>query len=112
MALMSQQALSSILNATYSAPTTSDTVTPDSGLVLHVKVGGTATTITIVVPGNQPYTGTATGDLSSGSISNTERFFFLSPANNVLPDPTTGLINVTYSQVTGVTAALLKVGTT
>jgi hypothetical protein len=105
MALMTAQSVSALTNATFSAPTTSDTITPDSGLILYVKVGGTATTITMVVPGNQPYTGTAITDATSGSITSTERQFGIT---RDLIDPATGLVNVTYSQVTGVTAALLK----
>jgi len=107
MALMTPQAMTQIHNATFSAPTTSDTVTPDSGLLLYVKVGGTATTITVVVPGNQFYSGTATTDPTSGSVTSQDRQIYLPPQ---LADPATGLITVTYSQVTGVTAALLKVG--
>lgn len=106
MALMSPQAISSVITPSFAAPTTSDTIRPDGALILYVKVGGTATTVTVVVPGNQPYSGTATSDLSTGSITSTERAFYI-PAS--IADPTTGLVTVTYSQVTGVTAALLKV---
>ncbi len=107
MALMSAQAISSVITPSFATPTTSDTITPDTGLILYVKVGATATTITIVVPGNQTYVGSALPDLSTGSISNTERAFFIN--KDVLTDSSTGLINVTYSQVTNVTAALLKI---
>lgn len=106
MALMSAQAVSSVITPAFTTPTTSDTVTPDEGLLLYVKVGGTATTVTIVIPGNQEYTGTALPDLSTGSITSTERVFNLS--NRTLIDPATNLITVTYSQVTGVTSALIR----
>jgi hypothetical protein len=105
MALMSTQPISSVLTPTFSAPTTSDTISWESGLLLYVKVGGTATTVTVVIPGNQPYSGTATSDLSTGSITSTERVFHI-PRDAV--DTTTNLVTVTYSQVTGVTAALFK----
>lgn len=105
MALMTAQAITGMHTVTYSAPTTSDTITPDTGLILDVRVGATATTITMVVPGNQPYSGTAITDQSSGSISNAARHFAIT---RDLIDPATGLVTVTYSQVTNVTAALLK----
>lgn len=107
MALMTSQAVSSVITPSFTTPTVSDTITPEPGLLLYVKVGATATVITVVVPGNQYYSGTATTDLATASISNTERAFFL-PRD--IQDPTTNLITVTYSQVTGVTSALLKVG--
>jgi hypothetical protein len=105
MALMTAQAVTGLNNVTFSTPTTSDTITPDTGLILYVKVGVTATTITVVVPGNQVYTGTAITDATSGSITSTERQIAIT---RDLVDPTTGLVTVTYNQVTNVTAALLK----
>ena len=107
MALMVSQAQTGLQTPTYSTPTTSDTITYEPGLLLYVKVGGTATTVTMVVPGNQVYTGTAITDASTGSISNADRTFFIT---RDLIDTSTNLITVTYSQVTAVTAALLRVG--
>ncbi len=106
MALMTVQAVSSVVTPNFTTPTTSDTIAPDSALALYVKVGATSTTITLVVPGNQPYSGTATTDVVVSSVTNTERIFFLNPA--ILTDPATGFITVTYSQVTNVTSALFK----
>lgn len=105
MALMSQQAISSVITPSFAAPTTSDTITPDSGLILYVKNGATSSTVTVVIPGNQAYSGAATTDLVA-TFSNSERAFFI-PA--YLADPATGLITVTYSSVATVTAALFKV---
>lgn len=105
MALMSAQAISSVITPSFAAPTVSDTITPDSGLILYVKNGATSSTVTIVVPGNQVYSGTATTDLTA-TFSNSERAFYIP---EYLKDPTTGLISVTYSSVATVTAALLKV---
>jgi hypothetical protein len=107
MALMTPQAVTSLANLTFSAPTTSDTITPDDGLILYVKVGATATTITVVVPGNQPYTGTAIADASSGSISNTERQIGIT-RDLIDSSLTPPAVTIQYSQVTGVTAALMK----
>jgi len=107
MALMTPQPIASVITPAFTTPTTSDTITFDSGLILYVKVGVTATTITVILPGNLPYTGTAVPDLSTGSISSTERAFFISAKDTV--DPATNLVTVTYSQVTNVTSALLKI---
>jgi len=106
MALMSPQAISSVITPSFSTPTTSDTITYTSGLVLYVKVGATSTTITVVVPGNQVYSGAATTDLIVSSVTNTERAFFIALE---AVDQATGLVTVTYSQVTNVTSALLKI---
>jgi len=104
MALMTAQSVASLANATFSQPTTSDTITPDNGLILYVKIGATATTVTVVVPGNQPYTGTAIADATTGSVTNTERQIGIT-RDLIGAD---GLVTITYSQVTNVTAALLK----
>ena len=107
MALMSPQAQTGGPHTpSFTAPTVSDTITYSEGLMLFVKIGATATTITVVVPGNQVYSGAAKTDLVATSVSNTERTFWIGPE---AVDPATGLVTVTYSQVTGVTAALFKV---
>ena len=106
MALMSPQAISSVITPSFTTPTTSDTIAAQSGLILFVKIGATATVVTVVVPGNQSYSGTATTDLATGSITSTERVFDIPES---IADTATGLITVTYSQVTNVTAALLKI---
>src|SRR5678815_5667018 len=106
MALMAVQPITSMVTPTFSTPTTSDTIQVESGLMLYVKIGATATTVTIVIPGNQPYSQVATTDLGTGSITSAERIFAI-PAS--IADPATNLVTVTYSQVTNVTAALFKV---
>lgn len=106
MALMVPQAISSVITPSLTTPTTSDTITPDSGLFLVVTVGATSTTITVNIPGNQPYSGAATTDSVVSAVTNTTRYWFLNPA--ILTDPATGLISVTYSQVTNVTSGLFK----
>lgn len=104
MALMTAQSVSSVLTPSFTAPTTSDTITYRDGLLLYVKIGATATTVTVVVPGNEEYTGVATPDLSSGSVTSSERVFVIP---RLAADPATGFVTVTYSQVTGVTSALI-----
>lgn len=105
MALMSPQAISSVITPSFAAPTVSDTITYTTGLILYVKNGATSATVTIVVPGNQAYSGTAKADLTA-TFANAERAFYISPE---AVDTSTGLVTVTYSDVTTVTAALLKV---
>lgn len=106
MALMTPQVVSAAgTTPTFAAPTASDTITPDTGLILYVKNGATSSTVTVVVPGNQPYSGAATTDLIQ-TFSNGERAFYIPPG---LQDPATGLITVTYSSTATVTVALLKI---
>jgi hypothetical protein len=103
---MAVQPVSGMVTPTFSTPTTSDTIQVESGLLLVVNIGATATTVTIVIPGNQPYSGVATTDLGTGSITSAVRYFAI-PAS--IADPSTNLVTVTYSQVTNVTAGLFKV---
>jgi hypothetical protein len=105
MALMTPQAPTTLANLTFSAPTTSDTIAADDGLILYVKIGATSTNLTVVVPGTQPYTGTANSNATASSLTNTERQI---PITRALIDPTTNLATVQYSQVTNVTVALMK----
>jgi hypothetical protein len=83
----------------------SDTIAYTTGLILYVKNGATSSTVTIVVPGDQVYSGTAKTDLVA-TFASAERAFYISPE---AVDPATGLVTVTYSSVATVTAALLKV---
>lgn len=105
MALMTPQAISSVITPSFAAPTVSDTIEYTSGLILYVKNGATSSTVTVVVPGNQVYSGTAKTDLVA-TFSNGERAFFISQE---AVDSATNLVTVTYSSVATVTVALLKV---
>lgn len=106
MALMTAQPVTAAgTTPTFAAPSSSDTITPDTGLILYVKNGATSSTVTVVVPGNQPYSGVATTDLIQ-TFANGERVFYLP---REIADPTTGLITVTYSSTATVTVALLKI---
>ena len=93
------------LTITLATPTASDTITADSGLVQWVANGATSSTVTVVIPGNQPLSGVATTD-SIQTFSNRVRAFYISPA---FADPATGLITVTYSSTATVTVALLNI---
>lgn len=107
MALLSAQAVTKAgLQPVYTAVNASDTITPDNNLFLHVKnAGGSACTVTLddggVTPGgSNPTDPTVTVPATTG-----DRMIAI-PYNFV--NPTTGLITVTYSPTTSVTAALLR----
>jgi hypothetical protein len=106
MALMTAQAISNVIEPTFSAVNSSDTITAGSGLVLYVKVGATTTEVTVVVPGTQSYSGVAATDLIVAGLQNEERAFYIP---TTIADSSTGLVTVSYDQTTDVTSALLKV---
>lgn len=107
MALMSPQSISTTAAITYSAVNSSDTIDARlGGQILSVKVGGTATTITVTPGGTQEYSGANKSGLASGSVSNQDRDFYIPPS---IGDPISGICTVTYSQTTGVTAALRRI---
>lgn len=106
MALLVQQAPNILGSAlTYTAVNASETVNPGDGVFLHVKTVGTGTTVTVVVPGS--VYGQARPDVAVVIGTNTDRI--IGPLVADLADPTTGLVTVTYSATTAVTAALLQV---
>jgi hypothetical protein len=99
MALMTAQVISVAgLTPSYAAPTASDTITPDQNLYLHVKTTTNADTVTLVDASRTP-AGAASANLTVSIGTSSERF---------IGNTTTGLITVTHSNVTGVTAALLR----
>jgi hypothetical protein len=106
MTLITSQPLDNLATPSFTAPSVSDTFQYAPGLIYVAKIGGTTTTSTVVVPGTEPYSGGAKDDLTSGAVSNTEKWFRISER---AADPATGLVTVTHSQVTGVTAALVQV---
>jgi hypothetical protein len=83
-----------------------EVINPDRGLALYVRAGATATTVTVQVPGVQPYTGAARDDVTIAGLQNAERVFYIP---DLLTDPTSEVATVTYSQTVDVTAALFKV---
>jgi hypothetical protein len=83
-----------------------DSFEPGTNLKFHVFNGsGGAITVTIVVPGTTKY-GQADPDVTRSIPAGQEWAF--GPFGNDLADPTTGLVNVTYSAVTTVTRVLLR----
>lgn len=90
-----------------------DTLVPSGSgrTFVHVKVGGTATTITIAVPaGRTPRTDLTYGNLVIGPVTSQERM--IGPIDpDLFADPTTGLVTIAYSQVTAVTVGVFDLGT-
>lgn len=93
--------------AAFAAPTTSEQVAnPGNDVLLWVKVGATATTITVVRPGDHP-AGDPVGDLVVGPLTSEERIV---PIGREYADSAlAGDAAVTFDQVAGVTALLLRV---
>lgn len=107
MALLSRQQVGVTgLTPTYSAVSSSDTISPDEDLFLHVKNGNASTcTVTLVDKSVTPGGSTATNPTISIPTGQ-ERF--IGPIPAVMADPSTGLITVQYSVTASVTAALLR----
>lgn len=91
---------------TYSTPTTSETFVPGNNVYYHVKTGGTAITTTVVVPGS--VYGQARPDVAISIGTSTDRI--IGPLVPDLADPATGLVTITHSVTTSVTAAALVMG--
>jgi len=88
-----------------------DTFTPGQRVFLHVKIGSTATTVTVAVPAGKgvDFADMSVGSLSTGSVTSAERMLGPFPAD-LFADPVTGQVSVTYSQVTGVTIGVFDMG--
>ena len=111
MALLAPQAvLQSGMTPVYTAVNSSDTLVGGDNIFLHVKVGGTASTVTIASPTttfcNLGGSGTA-HQIVVGPLTSTERMIGPITAGR-FNDPTTGVATVSYSAITGVTAALIQ----
>jgi hypothetical protein len=91
---------------TYATPTTSETFSPGNNVYYHVKTVGTGITTTVVVPGSTY--GQANPDVAISIGTNTDRI--IGPLVSALADPTTGLVTITHSVTTAVTAAALIMG--
>ncbi len=102
LAAPQQIAIPGIIPA-YATPLTTETTTPNARLFLHVKIGGTATTVVVQSPAQMDQFGQTFPDITTGSITSTERMIGPIPGN--LADLTTGLVTVTFSQTTSVTGA-------
>lgn len=105
MALNSYQPDFAGTGPTLAAPTTSETiVTPDERTFLMVVIGGTATTITIVRP-NTDDLGRAAVNMVIGPLTNATRIIKI---GRNYKDPVTGNTTVNFSQVTAVTASVVR----
>jgi len=87
------------------ATTTAEFV-PGNDIYYLILTAGTAITATVVVPGSQY--GQARPDIAHSIGTNSNRC--IGPLVSDLMDPTTGLVTITLSVTTAVTAAALQVG--
>jgi hypothetical protein len=82
---------------------------PHDSVGLRVRnAGGSAITVTVVIPGTNSY-GEAQPDVVSSSIPATTGDVILGPFPPEAVDPSTGLISVTYSGTTSVTVAAVAI---
>ncbi|SRR6266576_1751723 len=114
MALLANQAVRrSGVNPSYAASAASDTFVPNpSGRTfVHIKIGATATTVTIPVPATRtPRTDLTYGNLVIGPVTSQERM--IGPIDpDLFADPVTGLVTITTSQQTGVTVGIFDLTT-
>jgi hypothetical protein len=83
-----------------------DKVVPDGRTMLHVKNGGgSSITVTVVVPGSTY--GQANPDVAVTVPNGGERM--IGPFPIEIADPADGLVAITYSAVTSVTVAAVRV---
>jgi hypothetical protein len=90
------------------APTsTTETIaSPGPGVFLRVVAGATTTTVTVVRPGSFD-SGVAKADDAYASLINTRRDIYI---GREFKDTATGLATVTFSQLTNVTAEVVRFG--
>jgi hypothetical protein len=100
-----QSASESGITPTYTAVTASDTFANDGRTYLHVKAGGTSVNITInsQTPCNQG----ADHDIVINGVVSSERIIGPFPPSRF--NDSTGVVTVTYSTTTGVTAAAVRI---
>lgn len=109
MALMTPQTIlvgatgSAGLNPTFAAANSSDTIVGGDSVFLWVKIGGTATTVTIVRQVPSSYN--ELNNVTTGAVTSQDRVLGPLNAAQGFINPTTGLVTVNYSQTTGVTSA-------
>lgn len=103
MALLNpQQAKLSGTTLAFTAASASDTFKPSDRGTLLVKTAGTATTATVVIPGNTQY-GEAQPDIAVSCPATGE--VAIGPFPRGVADAATGLATVTFSPTTAVTVA-------
>jgi hypothetical protein len=88
---------------TFATPTTSETFVPNDRAAYLVLTSSTGITTTLVVPGSAY--GQNRPDVVYTIGTNSNRL--IGPLTSDLADPTTGLITITHSVTTGVTAAAI-----
>ncbi len=106
MAVLTVQSIGTAgLNPTYAnASAGGDEFPNDGDIFLHIKVGATATTITVASPTACDQGGTH--PLTIGPLTSQERMVGPFPPKRF--NATDGNVDVTYSQVVGVTVAAVK----
>jgi hypothetical protein len=111
MALLTPQTVTKAgIAPAYTTVNATDTIALAPGAVqfLHVKNGNAAAcTVTIVDAGTTPAGSAATNPTVTVPLSTGDRM--IGPLKNSFADQTTGVISVTYSIQTTVTAALISV---
>lgn len=88
---------------TFATPTTSETFVPGNNIYYLVLTTSTGITTTLVVPGS--VYGQARPDVAYTITTSSNRL--IGPLSSDLADPTTGLVTITHSATTGVTAAAI-----
>jgi hypothetical protein len=109
MAALSTQAINRAgLQAAYTAPSASDTFTPDSRTFYLAKVGATPTTFTFHIPSGRTHiANVGIKDLVVGPITSHDVLVGPFPADT-FGDPTTGLVTVTTDQQSSVTVGVFN----
>ena len=106
MALLTPQAVvAPSLTPVYTAVNASDTITPDTGLFLHVKNGGASPDNVTITDSSTTPGGSAASNPVIAVPAGAERMILIQPA---YVNPVTGVITVTHSFLTSVTSALIK----
>jgi hypothetical protein len=107
MALGAMQQISKAgLTPSYAAPGTTESITPDDNLFLHVKNANAANcTVTITDPGTTPAGSAATNPTVVVPLTSGDRMISLPRS---FASPTTGLIAVAFSVQSSVSVALLR----
>ena len=96
----------------YTAANSTDTISSsdisERGVILHVKTGGTGTTVTVGDPGSTPAGNAAAGSPAGKAYVLGATAEARIPVNKANVDPATGLATITYSAVTSVTAQAFR----
>lgn len=111
MALLATQSIvrAGLASAYAAASAGGDTFAPDARGFLHLKnTGASAITVTIVNPRTDPYGNTIANNTVSVPATTGDRMVGPFPAE-AYGNPATGLVNITYSAVTGLTVGAFQV---